>query len=263
MAETASLSITYYDPEEADDDGGAKSLPLTLMLDSDRNGGKSSFAVGENVYLLTVEQEPGRVGIKVEPSSGEVNKTGDGIPVEIEDEFITFTKSKTGSLQYPPDGSVSYEWIGNDGGLLSFEQDGSVKAQNEIIGVAKCTYKTLAKRWLLSSVDIEGTVVVVASKKESVTSVSITFEGDDAEDAGPFDVKIWVDDTNSGAVLPGAAIMLTASTGAIFSGTTDASGLVEFESVPKGTGTVKIEKSGYETGEYSVDISNGSNGGSG
>jgi hypothetical protein len=70
-------------------------------------------------------------------------------------------------------------------------------------------------------------------------------------------VKVWVDDTNSGSVLSGAAVTLTANTGAIFSGTTDADGLISFTDVPKGAGTVKIEKTGYETGNYSVDITSG------
>ena len=105
MAVTTSIVINY---------GSVDDTFLVAELDSDLNGGRSSFSIGDAVYFRIYS-----VGsYSVECSDGFVNEFSSGTEL-IENEIISFPYSKTASTAKKVS-SINYsEWLGNDLGVVS------------------------------------------------------------------------------------------------------------------------------------------------
>lgn len=133
--------------------GGEPQGHLSAEIDSrpnGLNGGKTSFAPGESVYVLVYKTS--NVSItETACSAGSFSSSGSAT-VTVEDE-ITFDGEDTASLSKPASSrSVSTEWMGRSLGSLSVQSDKmTVKAGSKGVAVAKVSYSASALVYRLSS----------------------------------------------------------------------------------------------------------------
>jgi hypothetical protein len=74
------------------------------------NAGDTSFSPGDNVGFFLYKDS--NVTVEYGPASTSGGITASGSASKDVDEYITFSNSDSGSLGYPPSGSVSLEWQG-------------------------------------------------------------------------------------------------------------------------------------------------------
>jgi hypothetical protein len=86
---------------------------LKLEIDDREDGlnaGDTSFAPGDTVGFWMFKDS--NVTVEYGPASTSGGVTSSGSASKTIDEYITFSNSDSGSLGYPPSGSVSLEWQG-------------------------------------------------------------------------------------------------------------------------------------------------------
>jgi hypothetical protein len=202
---------------------------VRIELDSATNEGKTSFDVGEKAYLLVYYVSAYQSIL----SGGTLNTEATKIPVEIEDEYVTFAGTSEEYLSYLPVEGVTYSWVGNDAGAPSFSGR-KVILPEESVAVLKCSYTTLGDR-ISILFDEEGQVVIVVTEGDSKANITVDFVGadeDEVEDGVvPIAYRLKVTDYCSGSIISEATVTITttgaAITGEILQGgSTDADGEV-------------------------------------
>ena len=138
---------------------------ISVELDEAANNGKTSFASGDTVRYL-VHTNPLSMAVENITSAGTV--AANGTKQVMIQETVTFAKEKTATLAKIPTGSVTWSWIGRDGGLPSFSGS-AITLPADAVGVLKCSYPTTPKAFSLSGVTIptgmdEFPVVVVVAE---------------------------------------------------------------------------------------------------
>lgn len=225
----SSIIVTFTGGEGDEEDIAAEDY-IRIELDSDTNSGESSFDVGDKAYLLVFYV----VAYQSASSGGTLNTEATKIPVEVEDEYITFAATSEAYLSYLPSGSVTYSWVGNSAGNPSFSGR-KVILPAESVAVLKCSYTTLGDR-LSIQLDEAGMAVVVVTEGTAKGSVTVSFadadtDGVDIETVVPIAYRIKVTDYCSGDAISGVAVTITttgvAVTGEILQGgSTDTDGEV-------------------------------------
>jgi hypothetical protein len=211
--------LSFNEPEAGPDaengettDGGA-SVNISISLDSDANTvngvTKTTFAPGDSAYLkvMTNAVDPYRLA----KSGGKTRKTATDVPLEIEDEEVTFLFTDTGEIDYPPSGGVTYSWIGNNPGVSPTFAGKEISLSREIeVGVLSCNYVTLFDRWLLESEE-EGDIIVAVKVGDQVASVTVTFSNDaeegENERSGIYDL-VYYDYCDPDNVVPGIPVYM-------------------------------------------------------
>lgn len=170
----ATLNVTF-DVDNADGDGNQGTIKLEIDDREDGlNGGDTSFAPGDDAFFFLFKDANVTLVTDVPTSTaGGVSSAGSDVK-EVEDQ-ISFSNSDTSSLNYPPNGSVTMEWVGR-----SYELKGTTLSRNsslpevngsqlkmsggkKMIGVLKCTYNSTGSLWKLSSVPEDITEVVIVA----------------------------------------------------------------------------------------------------
>lgn len=157
---TTSTTITFVTSTAGDGDGN-----ISVELDDAANNDKSQFASGDTVHYL-VHTDPIDMTVSNTPSSGSV--AANGTKQVTVTKTVTFAKSTTSRLDKVPTGTVTWSWIGRDGGAPTFA-GADITLAAAAVGVLQCTYPTTAKAFALSGVTIpagldEFPVVVVVEE---------------------------------------------------------------------------------------------------
>lgn len=135
------------------------------------NGGDTSFAPGDTVGFWMFKDS--NVTVEYGPAATAGGVTASGSASKTIDEYITFSNSDSGSLGYPPSGSVSLEWQGRCLKIVGTEvtqistlpertrsnlkmADGS-----SVAGVLRAQYTTTGSLYTLRSVHEDITEVLI------------------------------------------------------------------------------------------------------
>lgn len=158
----ATLNISFS--EEAAEAEGDLKLEIDDREDG-LNGGNTSFKPGDDAYFFRFKGDNVTI-LSQNCSAGGLSGAGTG--TKDIDENITFSNSDSGSLGYPPDGTVTMKWLGK-----SFEitKDGTVSNNTSlpevsgstltmpnnksVIGVLNCVYESTGDLFKLSGVPVD------------------------------------------------------------------------------------------------------------
>lgn len=161
----ATLNINF----DADAAGGQGILKLELDDREDgMNGGDTSFAPGDDAYFFLFKDDAVTLITTIPKSTaGGVSAASPSTGTKAVDENVSFSNSDTSSLGYPPDGSVTMEWLGRayelkGTELLPYstlpEVNGSelkIAGGKKVVGILHCTYSSVGSLWKLSSVPVD------------------------------------------------------------------------------------------------------------
>ena len=162
MAEVvvATLNVSF----DADTESTTGNLKLEIDDREDGlNGGDTSFSPGDDAYYFLFKDSNIDVVSHVTTAGGTAPASPSSGTKDI-DENITFSNSDTGSLGYPPDGSVTMKWLGR-----CYEIKGTDVTSNttlpevtrselkiaggkKVAGVLNCVYSSTGSLHKLSSV---------------------------------------------------------------------------------------------------------------
>ena len=157
---TTSTTITFVTSTAENGNGN-----ISVELDDAANNDRSQFASGDIVHYL-VHTDPIDMTVSNTTSAGTV--AANGTKQVTVSEIVTFAKSTTGRLNKVPTGTVTWSWIGRDGGAPTFA-GADITLASAAVGVLQCSYPTTAKAFALSGVTIptgldEFPVVVVVEE---------------------------------------------------------------------------------------------------
>lgn len=166
----ATLNVTFSE------DSSSTSGEIKLEIDDREDGlnnGNTSFKPGDSAAFFAFVDSSVTLE-KVTATSGGVSAAGTG--TKTVDEKISFSNSDTGSLSYPPSGSVSLEWLGNcyavnatTGALSSInslpertERDLKIKSNQAVCGVLRARYSSEGNLYWLKGVpkDVDESMVI-------------------------------------------------------------------------------------------------------
>ena len=164
----ASLNVTFG--EDAEGTEGQLKLEIDDRPDG-MNGGDTSFSPGDNVYFFRFKDSNVTVLDQFVTAGGISNA---GSASKAVDEQITFSNSDTGSLGYPPTGSVSLSWLGRcyeirtDGSIRSNTSLPEVTGSNlkmrdgkKVAGILRAVYSSSGALFRLSGVPVDFTEVSI------------------------------------------------------------------------------------------------------
>jgi len=121
------------------DFGGLSDVYLSVELDSELNGNKTTFSKGDSVHFKVYCD----VNFEVETTSGTVS-IGAAVSETIEDETITFVKGEPASIsKYMTGNPNATVWYGDNLGAITKISPTSVQAANKTIdslGIATINY---------------------------------------------------------------------------------------------------------------------------
>jgi hypothetical protein len=134
--------------------------------DNGLNAGKTQFLPGDTAYLLLFKPTGYSVSFS-RPSSGTLVKHGDSIK-SIGGEIVQFPNTDGSTVRYPISGSFTYEWLGDNLGVLSPASEFSVSLPPRTIdpgtqlpvpqyrvGIAEMGYDSECEVWKLYGVPSE------------------------------------------------------------------------------------------------------------
>jgi hypothetical protein len=172
----ATLNVTFG--EDTATNEGVLKLEIDDREDG-MNGGDTSFSPGDDVYYFLYKDDNVTVLEHFVTAGGITAQSS--VTREIEDEKITFSNSDSGTLNYPPDGSVDMEWMGKCFTI----QNGEVAANSElpnrtrsqlkiprgksVAGILRCNYDTTGQLFKLSGVpeDFDEVLIVAIGRISS------------------------------------------------------------------------------------------------
>jgi hypothetical protein len=171
MAEVvvATLNVNFAEDTTADTTG-----VLKLEIDDREDGlnaGDTSFQPGDTVGFFLFKDS--NVTVEYGPSATSGGITASGSASKDIDEYITFSNSDSGSLGYPPSGSVSLEWQGKCLKIVGTEVTqttalpertrSNLKMANgsSVAGVLRARYSTTGSLYTLRSVPKDITEVLI------------------------------------------------------------------------------------------------------
>ncbi len=119
------------------------------------NAGDTSFAPGDAIgYLVYMSSNVDPATLSQIASKGSITAAGTG--TKSVTEFIQFANEREATPQYPIYGGFTYAWMGNNLGALTMVNDRALSIAAAGVGVAKVTYNTFYRSFLLSSTLIPG-----------------------------------------------------------------------------------------------------------
>lgn len=158
---SASLTVNFSDSTSGSDSGG-----LVLEVDDRDDGlnkGNTSFKPGDTVHTLLYKASDITLlsGMPIN-TAGSYVPEGTGTRV-VTEEYITFTDSNSGSLQYPATTAVSFSWVGNairtddvSGGVtINLNRQQNIELSGTVVGVLKASYSAGYTAYKLYSVPNE------------------------------------------------------------------------------------------------------------
>jgi hypothetical protein len=157
---SASLTVSFSANDTASSNGLVLEIDDRETSDGGLNAGNTSFKPGDTVYTLLYKATDITLlsGMPIH-TAGSYVSSGSGTRV-VTEEYITFTDSREGSLQYPASTGVTFSWIGNpvrtDGKTtpitidLSNQQD--IQLSGTVVGVLKASYSANYTAYKLSGV---------------------------------------------------------------------------------------------------------------
>lgn len=248
MAKTSRVTITYV-TDSALAGGG---VDLSLELDAEKNQevygveSKTRFAPGETAYLKLISSSD--ESYTIDCSYGTPRRQATNIPYSVT-ENLTFAKETQATLSHLPMNTVTWDWIGNDGGTPLFTNR-LVEISEEDVAVLHCEYQTLGDRLRLVVSNSQMTscgydeisVLVHVTQGEETTSTSVTYST--AEGGGaPVPVELKVADfCDKETMLEDVAVYIDG----VNKGQTNSNGVLYIgEYVPGTTHTLHMTKDGY------------------
>lgn len=195
------LRVTFVDGNE-EVTGATDRVRLTL--DEDANLEVTTFTIGAHAFVR--QFPPGNATYYI--SAGTLKKSGEKIPITITDEYVRFALAKEGTLNYEPEGTVTYEWYGDsDNERPAYFNGRKVTTSEDVVGILKCSYVTLFDQLEVTyNGPNPADVLVVAVMGDAKDSLAIPF----TEGAGTREVIITVKDYCNGEIVPYAEITLSA-----------------------------------------------------
>lgn len=158
-----STTITFATVQPGDT--GDTSNSIQVELDSEANGGKTTFTPDDIAYFLVYA--PTNLSVTADTTLGTVALTGSKSVAQTE--TLQFVQETEANLSKIPNGAVTTEWIGRNNGSVTVTSS-KVTVATKCNGVLKCTYNATAKAGKLSGVtipagqtEIEALVVVAAA----------------------------------------------------------------------------------------------------
>lgn len=141
------------------------------------NGGNTSFKPGDSVYYLMYHAD--NVSITQHVVTSGTKSSAPAGTRDVEKEYITFTDSSEGSLQYPATSGVTFAWVGNairtDGGnsgvsiTLDSLDHQSIRLSGKVAGILRADYSANYQAFKLSNVplDIDQVMIFVAGLRDA------------------------------------------------------------------------------------------------
>jgi hypothetical protein len=206
IAKSVTVVFAIEAEEETEEEIAEKDLAafLKLVLDSEKNGSGSPFAVNAAVYLLCYSS--GSEDYTIKTSIGVCTTSQPNLPISISGEVVTFAETKTAILAYPiKTGSISWSWEGINGGIPTFIGR-TVIIPEPVTSKLKCNYITLADRWV-ERYNNEAEVIVTATKGEKIESCEFEYS-EEAVDLTPVSYEIETKDYCSGLTVEGVEIII-------------------------------------------------------
>jgi len=241
---SATFSFSRKDRDASDDGAG-----VVVALEDSRNGGATAFSPGGSAYVSVA---PTLDGYTIASSAGTLTKDGTRIPVEVSEDLI-FAGTREATLDFPPNGAVSYEWLGKDGGTPLFNGQ-TVTIPEDAVGVLRVTYDTLGDRLRLEVTDADmggldelPVVVAVTDADGNVYHTTVNYTRDGEDPAEPEAVEILVEDFCTGEPISGATVLVNGKTV-----TTNANGVAYVGTLAAGTYAIKATATGYTDSDKDV-----------
>ena len=225
---------------------------LSLALDTDYNTAtygqtKTTFAPNETAYLQLICDKTADAGAVVKMTSlGVIFQKAANIQYPV-DEDLTFANVDSATLGLLPSTSITWEWLGNNGGRPLFNGQ-IVTVPSAVVGVLHCEYKTAGDRLGLtvSYADMavhglgEVSVVAVVTQNGKTASAIVTFSIKEAVTAVATDLEVrsFCDDS----ILVGAQVYLDS----VSKGVTNGNGLCYLGMLTPGVEySIVVTKDGY------------------
>jgi hypothetical protein len=170
MAEVVVATLNVNFSEDTTATEGVLKLEIDDREDG-LNAGDTSFSPGDTVGFFLYKDS--NVTVEYGPAATSGGVTSSGSASKDIDEYITFSNSDSGSLGYPPSGSVSLEWQGRCLKIVGTEvtqttalpertrsnlkmADGS-----SVAGILRAQYSTTGSLYTLLSVPEDFTEVLI------------------------------------------------------------------------------------------------------
>lgn len=164
--------------------------------------------------------------------------------IETKTEYIIFSKSDTGSIQYPASKVIAAIWQGKIGGTPTITGT-TVSLPETFSGVLKITYQTTYDV-LDVMCPIASMCLLEATGRDRFGYTTLDFTYGTGE--GTVSVMFKVKDACTGVALPDAHVWLNGD----YKGVTDSSGFIDFGYLNPGTYQVKCTKDGYQDTDTDV-----------
>jgi len=208
---------------------------VQLILDSDKNAGKTVFEPGSDVWLKLFCDDPTATDITFKCSNGTASIHATGLPMAFKEE-ISFMMTLEATLQYLPDTAVSVKWIGTNAGTPSFDGR-SVTIPAKAVGILECKYTTLWSS--VKCIPTKAVSTLVCAFQDGGKDC-VTFEVEEA--AGPGSYELEVRDYCSGDTLAGVTVYFDG----VNVGQTDSNGVIYLGNLlPGSSHSLRMTKTDY------------------
>lgn len=166
----ATLNVTFDDKSTTAAEGQLK-LEIDDREDGP-NGGDTSFQPGDDVYYLMFKDSNITV-LEHFSTAGGISSGGTNYTKSVV-EYVNFNNSDSSSLGYPPNGSVTLEWLGRcteitstgstrSNSALPVRTKSSLKmaGNKNVAGILKATYTSIGSSYKLTGVPKDFTEVMI------------------------------------------------------------------------------------------------------
>lgn len=214
---------------------------ILLELDDVKNAGRTTFNVGEKVYLRFLTPSSDAYVIKVSAGTAQTESTNIHYPIT--DDEKQFPNVDSGYLSYIPCTAVDYEWIGHSAGVPYFNGR-RITLKQISVAVLNNNYSVRGNRLSVVS-NVVGTVLIVVIQGDNQASLAITIEDEEAV-GDPVAYELEARDYCTDDVLVGATIYFDN----VDIGQTDENGIIALGAlIPGSTHSLRMEKAGYINSE--------------
>lgn len=114
------------------------------------NGGDTSFVPGDSPGFL-IYKSSNVIIDSITPSVGSISNLGSAFTPEPIEDFLTFTDSRTASVNKPIYSGFTSKWLGNNLGAVT-RSEVNVTAANNGVGVLKVSYNSFYSQHRLTNV---------------------------------------------------------------------------------------------------------------
>ncbi len=201
-----------------------------LELDPEQNAGSSSFKPGQTAYIRLF---PAGLNPELKTSMGTATIVATRIPLDVE-EYITFARGDSASLNYPEADIELWEWKGRKGPSPVFAEEGDIQLPEKFSGILYVKYRTYYDRIAVTCPQ-EGKVLLEAIKPDRYGYIVVDYKPRKRR------VYLTVRDACTRTVIAGAHVYLDGQ----FVGLTNDMGRIDLGELDVGTHNIKVVKAGY------------------